>query len=61
MKHPDKYERQIIMTGERNNIEEDVIAEAVEWFDTATRQGLPRKSWMNRVTNMMLETKQEID
>ena len=61
MKHADKYESQIIRTGERNNIEEDIIAEAVEMYGKAVSIGLPPKSWMNRVTNMMLLTKQEID
>ena len=62
MNYPtEKYENQIIATGEKNNIDEDIIIEAVEWFGTAIRFEQPPKSSMNRIINMMLETKQEID
>ena len=55
-------ERQITWEGEKNDIDEDVICQAVEMFDKGVRRSvLPLPVVMQSVIEMMLETKQEID
>ena len=61
MKYANKYESQIIATGQKNNIAEDIIIQAIDWFDRLIMANKPPKSSMNYVINKMLETKYPLD
>ena len=48
-----KCERLIVLDGERNNLPEDIISQAVEMFDKAVRRGLSIQESMLDIVDMM--------